>query len=92
MPAWFARTADRQYTRTLLFSSLFDLMSQVVCGMYPSIGAAYQAEEASIGVRVQAVYDKLKGVEVTTSAELVRDTAAAVAPLIDELGGTRPPR
>ena len=88
---WFARTADRQYTRTLLFSSLFDLMSQVVCGMYPSIGAAYQADEASIGVRVQAVYDKLKGIERTTSAELVRHTAEAVSPIIRELGGTHAP-
>jgi Transposase DDE domain len=88
---WFARTADRQYTRTLLFSTLFDLMSQVVCGMSPSVGAAYQASEASIGVSVVAVYDKLKRLEVTTSAELVRHTAATVTPLIEELGGPRPP-
>ncbi len=88
---WFAGTADRQYTRTLLFSSLFDLMSQVVCGMFPSIGAAYQADEASIGVTVQAVYDKLKGVELHTSADLVRHTAGAVAPIIEELGGTHAP-
>ncbi len=88
---WFARTADRQYTRTLLFSSLFDLMGQVVCGIHASVGSAYQASATSIGVTVQAVYGKLKGVEVTTSAELVRHTAAAVGPLIEELGGTRPP-
>lgn len=88
---WFARTADRQYTRTLLFSTLFDLMSQVVCGLSPSVGAAYQAAEASVGVSVQAVYEKLKHLEVTTSAELVRHTAATVAPLIEELGVSRPP-
>ena len=88
---WCDRTADRQYTRTLLFSSLFDLMSQVVCGMSPSIGAAYQAEEAAIGGRVQAVYDKLRGVELTTSAELIRHTAEAVSPMIRELGGSHAP-
>jgi len=88
---WFARTADRQYTRTLLFSTLFDLMSQVVCGMHASVGSAYQAAEASVGVSVQAVYEKLKHLEVTTSAELVRHTAATVAPVIEELGGPRPP-
>ncbi len=88
---WFARTADRQYTRTLLFSTLFDLMSQVVCGMFPSVGAAYQADEEAIGVSVQAVYDKLKRLEVTTSAELVRHTAATATPLIEELGTSRPP-
>jgi IS4 transposase len=88
---WFARTADRQYTKTLLFSTLFDLMSQVVCGMHASVGSAYQASEASIGVSVQAVYDKLKRVEVTTSAELVRHTAKTVTPFIKALGVSRPP-
>jgi IS4 transposase len=88
---WFARTADRQYTKTLLFSTLFDLMSQVVCGMYPSVGAAYQAAEEAVGVSVQAVYEKLKHLEVTTSAELVRHTAATVAPLIEALGDSRTP-
>ena len=88
---WFAQTADRQYTRTLLFSTLFDLMSQVVCGMHASVGSAYQADEASIGVSVQAVYDKLTRLEVTTSAELVRHTAMTLTPFIDELGAARSP-
>jgi IS4 transposase len=90
LDAWFARTADRQYTKTLLFSTLFEVMSQVVCGMHTSVGSAYQAAEASIGVSVQAVYGKLTRVEVTTSAELVRRTAATVTPLIEELGEARP--
>jgi len=34
---WFNATAKEQYTRDLLFSSVFDLMSQVVCGSQPSI-------------------------------------------------------
>jgi hypothetical protein len=38
-----------------------------------------------------AVYDKLKGVEPTTSRALVRDTAAEVAALIDPMGGAPPP-
>jgi len=88
---WFARTADRQYTKTLLFSTLFDLMSQVVCSMHASVGSAYQAAEASIGVSVQAVYDKLKRLEVSTSAELVRHTATTVTPFIEALGAPRPP-
>ena len=28
---WFDNTAQDQYTRELLFSSVFDIMSQVVC-------------------------------------------------------------
>ncbi len=31
---------------------------------------------------MQAVYDTLKGVELATSAELVRQTAEAVAPIV----------
>jgi IS4 transposase len=66
-------------------------MSQVVCGMHAAVGSAYHAAEASIGVSVQAVYGKLKRVEVTTSAELVRRTAATLTPLIEELGEARSP-
>jgi hypothetical protein len=38
---WFDNTAQDQYTRELLFSSVFDIMSQVVCGSRPSVNAAY---------------------------------------------------
>jgi hypothetical protein len=27
---WYARTAEKQYTRTLLFSTVYDLLSSVV--------------------------------------------------------------
>jgi len=37
----FEANAQRQYTRALLFSTLFDPVSKVVCGMRPSIHAAY---------------------------------------------------
>ncbi len=35
--AWFERTAEQQYTRELLFSSVFALMSAVVWGGRPSV-------------------------------------------------------
>jgi len=38
--ALFARTAEVQYTRALLFSSVVDLMGQVVLGVQPSVHAA----------------------------------------------------
>src|SRR6266508_2907023 len=41
--ALFARTAQQQYTRELLFSSLVQLMSEVVLGVHPPVHAAYQA-------------------------------------------------
>ena len=55
LDAWFARTAEVQYTRELLFSSVVDLMGQVVLGVQPSVQAAYQAQAAQLGVSDQAV-------------------------------------
>jgi len=40
--ALFDRVAEKQYTRELLFSSVFQLMNLVVCKVQPSIHAAYQ--------------------------------------------------
>jgi IS4 transposase len=90
LDAWFEQTADRQYTETLLFSSVFALMHDVICGVYPAVNAAYQASE--LGVSVQALYQKLNKLEITTSAALVRYVADAMTPIIQELGGTQPPR
>lgn len=87
---WFELTADRQYTKSLLFSSVFTLMHDVVCGVYPAVNAAYQASE--LDVSVQALYQKLDKLEITTSAALVRYVADTVSPIIQELGGTQPPR
>jgi len=41
----FETTAERQYTRELLFSSVVGLMSLVVSGIHPSVNAAYKALE-----------------------------------------------
>ena len=48
---WLKATAESQYTRKLLFSSVFDLMSLVVCGTYRSVHAPYQARGGDIGPR-----------------------------------------
>lgn len=86
---WFKKTAEVQYTRDLLFSSVFDIMSQVVCGSQKSVNAAYQASKEQIAVSVVSLYNKLNGIEVNTSAELVRYAAGAVTPVIEGLKGTR---
>src|SRR4051812_37614134 len=65
----FTRTAQRQYTRDLLFSSLVDLMGQVVCGVRKSVCAAYQAGAADIAVSLTALYNKLDRVETAVSAQ-----------------------
>ena len=87
----FERVADRQYTRDLLFSMVFDLMSRVVCGSHKSVHAAYQASVEEIGVSVTSVYNKLNGVETQTSASLVRYSGEATRAIIEEMDGTLPP-
>ena len=56
---WFDSTANQQYTKDLLFSSLFDIMSQVVQGSHRSVHAAYQASKEDICVSITSVYNKL---------------------------------
>jgi len=87
----FERVANRQYTRNLLFSVVVDLMSQVVCGTHKSVHAAYQASDQEIGVSVTSLYNKIEGVETETSASLVRYSAEALAPIIEQMGGALPP-
>jgi hypothetical protein len=85
---WFDATAKDQYTKDLLFSSVFDIMSQVVCGSRPSVNAAYQSSKDEIAVSITSLYNKLNGIEPNTSAELVRYAAGQIAPVIEKLGGT----
>ncbi|HEV3260678.1 MAG TPA: transposase [Gemmataceae bacterium] len=90
MDALFDRCADRQYTRTLLFSSVVDLMALVVTGVRKSLHAAYQATANDIAVSLTSVYNKLNGIEPDVSAELVRHTACRLTPVQQQLGGTLP--
>jgi Transposase DDE domain len=91
LDAWFARTAQKQYTRTVLFSTIYDILSQVVFRIKPSVRAAYRDHEDQVGASLISVYNKLNGVETHTSAELVRYSAAVLAPLIEQLDGVRAP-
>ncbi|MEI2773247.1 MAG: transposase [Candidatus Competibacter sp.] len=90
LDAGFETVAEGQYTRTLLFSTLFELMMQVVSRQQPSIHAAYQAAQEPIAVSVKAVYNKLNGLEPGTSAALVRYSAEQAEELIAAVGGVRP--
>jgi len=83
--ACFARVTQKQYTRELLFSSVFELMSLVVLKAFPSVNAAYQAQKANIGVSIASVYNKLNGLETEVPAALVQDTAKELGDLITEL-------
>lgn len=86
----FEENAKIQYTRELLFSSLVELMSLVVCGIHPSVNAAYRAKAQQLNVSRTAIYDKLNGVESFISAAIVRETGVPMASLIEFVGGKSP--
>lgn len=87
----FETHAKLQYTRELLFSTLVNLLSLVVCGIQPSVNAAYKAKAEEINVNRSAVYQKLNGIEPQVSAALLRETAAELGQLIQQMGGSSPP-
>lgn len=86
----FTDTAEQQYTRELLFSSIVDLMAEVVCRIRPSVHAGYKADPTKFGVSVRAVYDKLEHTEPSIASALVAHVAGKLAPIIQRLGGGLP--
>jgi hypothetical protein len=89
--ALFERVAQQQYTRTLLFSALVELMIAVVLCIEPSVYAGYRRRKKRLRVSDQAVYDKLDGMEPGIAAALVADSAQQTAAVIDALGTRRTP-
>jgi IS4 transposase len=83
----FERTAERGYTKDLLFSTTVDLMSLVVCGKAPHVQSAYQHIQERVPVTLKSVYEKLQHIETTVSAQLVSHVAGRCQGLIRELGG-----
>jgi len=87
----FEETAEVQYTRELRFSTVADLMAEVVFNISPSIGAAYQANIGEMTVSRKSVYNKLNGIEPRISAALVEDSVIQFTPVIEKLRATLPP-
>jgi hypothetical protein len=88
--ALFEEKADSQYTRELTFSSVVDLLGQVVTSAFPSVRAGFLDKSFDISVSLTSVYNKLQGIEAAVSAELVAHTARQFQPLIQQIGGTLP--
>ena len=86
----FARAAQRQDTRELMFSSLVQLMSEVVLGGHPTVHAAYTAKKEAIGVSPTALYNQLDRVEPEVSAALGHDSAALAEPVVKALRASHP--
>lgn len=83
--ALFRDTSEQQYEKTLLFSTLIDLMLPVIAKTAPSVHAAYQRAKTPIGVSVQSIYNKLNRLEPATAVRLVQHTVTALTPVLAEL-------
>jgi hypothetical protein len=86
----FRKEANKQYEKELLFSSLVNLMALVVCGIRPTVRAAYKAMREQLPVTLTALYAKLNRVEVGTCQALVADSAQRLRPVIEALGTASP--
>jgi hypothetical protein len=94
-PKWidevFEATTDGQYTRSLLFSSVFALMVRVVFKQAKSVRRAYLPNADEVAVSLTSVYNKLNGISPATSARLVREAGRACAQAIEQMGGAKAP-
>jgi hypothetical protein len=86
----FERHAINQYTREILFSSIVKLMGAVVCGVQPTVRAAYLNSLGEIAASLTAVYEKLQGIEPGVCRGFVTDTAGRLRPLVHRLEATLP--
>lgn len=79
----FEETAERQYSRELLFSSVVEILGRVVFQEKRSVRASYLWwNEPSTSV--VSLYKKLNGTETCVSEALVRRTAERMAGVIEE--------
>ena len=85
---WFESIRERQYTKTILFSSIVAVMIEVVCRVRSSVLLAFI--NSNIETSKVAFYGKLQGLEANTSRELVRYIAQESEKLIEELNGKNP--
>ena len=89
--AIFENNAENQYSRELLFSTLFDMMGLVVTKVFPSINAVYTTKKSDIGVSLTSVYNKLNGLELRVSSAIVHATASDMQGIIEDINGRNKP-
>lgn len=87
----FSDNALLQYTRELTFAQCVGLMSDVVFRIVPSVGAWYKAHHDEVPVTRQAVYDKLKHLELPTAAGLVAYAGREVGACLQHMPSPPPP-
>jgi IS4 transposase len=91
LDALFAEHAERQYVRSLLFSTVVDLLATVTFGFRPSIHAAVKAAGATLPVSLTALYDKINRTEPALVRAMVREGAQRLAGVLAALTPSPPP-
>jgi hypothetical protein len=86
----FENTAERQSNKTLLFSSVAQIMGLVALRILPSISAGYRVMKDELGVTIKALYDKLQRLEPCVSRKMVCDTAGQFAQILGKMKAVRP--
>jgi hypothetical protein len=81
----FNDNAQKQYQRTLLFSTVMELMSNVVLGTHPSLHNAYVDMKDDIPVALKSVYNKLNNTEPELAAKIVQYSAERLSPIQEYL-------
>jgi len=81
----FEDCRDDQYTRTLLFSSLVELMVLVVCRVRRSVSAAFKIQQGKLGVSLKSVYNKLNASDPSVCESLFRHTAERMQDVVEAL-------
>jgi hypothetical protein len=81
-------TAEQQYTRTQLFSTVVELMTTVVLRQEKSLHAAFQQRRQQVAVGISSLSEKLARMESGVSEALVRDSVERVEPVLQELAPT----
>jgi len=89
LDAIFEDNAECQISGELAFSTCAGLLSLVTTRIRPSVHAAYRRNVQDVGVSVESVYNKLKGIELSVSEAMVRETAADLDAIIQEMGATQ---
>lgn len=87
----FTDNALLQYTRELTFAQCVGLMSDVVFRIAPSVGAWYKGHREELTVTRQAVYDKLKRLELPIAAGLVEYAGRELGACLRQMPSPPPP-
>jgi hypothetical protein len=91
MDKLFNDTAELQYEKTLLFSTVMMLMIEVILKSVPSLNRAYHLHQEDIPVSLRSLYDKVNGLEPGISRELVRDSFRNLSPVVGTLNAQQEP-